>query len=234
MKHLRNLAALAGLALGTSAFATVTVDTGFAASNTSNAIPDANFSGLIIPLAVGPDAINGDTIFSVSLSLILSHTWQGDVVVNLRSPTGNVLNILSRPGVTGPTSFGWNPDNFGSPGTGALMNFIDGAPRVYDLPVLSGVTNIPNPVGDWLPFAGTGGSVGAGPLAAIPLGNLASFGGFAGENAVGTWTVEIFDTANDDVGFANQVVLNIVTVPTPGVLVLLGMGGLAATRRRRA
>ncbi|MBX3358710.1 MAG: proprotein convertase P-domain-containing protein [Phycisphaeraceae bacterium] len=216
--------------------ATVTVNTGFAASSAGNAVPDNSATGLFTSLAVPSDGVNGDTVSGVSLSLIISTTWQGDIVANLRSPSGTVLNLLNRPGSTGNGNFGWSVDNYGNPSNQTLMTFADGSARTYALPATAGVTNIANPVGSWLAFGGTGNAfqtpTGTGVL--LPLGTLANFAGFNGENAVGNWSLEVYDGGNGDFANVNQVVLNVTTVPAPGALALVGLGGLVAARRRRA
>lgn len=59
-------------------------------------------------------------------------------------------------------------------------------------------------------------------------------GAFAPANSVGSWTVKLTNDWNSASSY--QVWDNIVVtlVPAPGAMALLGMGGLVATRRRRA
>ena len=61
---------------------------------------------------------------------------------------------------------------------------------------------------------------------------LPSVGTLGGLNATaGTWTLRVQDLAGADVGTIDRVRLT--TVPTPGALALLGLGGLLAGRRNR-
>jgi MYXO-CTERM domain-containing protein len=225
------LAAVAGAAMASAASATIVVDTGF--MTPGPAVPDNSTAGVIVPLVVASDPINGDTVSNVTLGLIVSHTWQGDVVINLRSAAGSVLNLINRPGNSANGTFGWSTDNFGNPTTQTLMTFTDSASMAYALPVVSGVNNINNPVGTWLPAAGTGNAFQASGGVLLTLGTLANFAAFNGQNAVGTWQLEVFDGAGGDLGNVRQVVLSVTTVPTPGAMALLGLGGLIAARRRR-
>jgi MYXO-CTERM domain-containing protein len=225
------LALVAGAAMASSAMASIVVDTGF--MTPGPAVPDNSTAGVIVPLVVPTDPINGDTVSNVTLGLIMSHTWQGDVVINLRSPAGSVLNLINRPGNAANGTFGWSTDNFGNPTTQTLMTFTDTGALAYALPVVSGVTNINNPVGSWLPAAGTGNAFQASGGVLLPLGTLANFAAFNGQNAVGTWQLEVLDGAGGDLGNVRQVVLTLTTVPAPGAMALLGLGAAAAARRRR-
>lgn len=55
---------------------------------------------------------------------------------------------------------------------------------------------------------------------------------FNGSNPNGNWTLNIADRAGADVG--DVVSWSLEIVPTPGAAALLGLGGLASMRRRRA
>ncbi len=60
----------------------------------------------------------------------------------------------------------------------------------------------------------------------MPAGMLSSLNATAG-----TWTLRVQDLAGADIGTIDRVRLT--TVPTPGALALLGLGGLVAGRRNR-
>ncbi len=49
--------------------------------------------------------------------------------------------------------------------------------------------------------------------------------------AAGIWTLRVQDAATGDIGTIDRIRLH--TIPTPGALALLGMGGLLVGRRRR-
>lgn len=57
---------------------------------------------------------------------------------------------------------------------------------------------------------------------------------FNGDEKFGDWTLTIVDAAAGDTGTLNAWGFAVTNVPTPGAFALLGLGGLAAARRRRA
>ena len=57
---------------------------------------------------------------------------------------------------------------------------------------------------------------------------------FNGDEKFGDWTLTIQDFGGGDVGTLNAWGFAVTNVPTPGAFALLGLGGLAAARRRRA
>lgn len=212
-RNLLALSALAGLALTSSALATGTYTTGFGL-----AVPIPDGSGSATPgatasanLVVPSDGVNGDVIVSINVGIAIAHTWQGDLTVRLTHvSSGNSITLLNRPGVPQST-FGSGEDNYGVPGS-AYMNFTDSAASIYD------AAPVPNVVGDWKPE-------GPGTLGL----------NFGGLSAAGTWTLSVFDSGGGDVGSIDGFCIETVTqqVPAPGALGLLGLGGLAAARRRR-
>lgn len=68
-------------------------------SNTVNAtglplaIPDANTTGVATTVAVAGIPA-GVTITGVSINFTMTHTWVGDVVMNLTAPNGQTLNLI--------------------------------------------------------------------------------------------------------------------------------------------
>jgi hypothetical protein len=73
---------------------------------------------------------------------------------------------------------------------------------------------------------------------AIPAGTYGSTADFttffAGASVGGPWTLSVVDRFSGDIGRLNSFELNFTVVPTPGAAALLGLGGLAVARRRRA
>ncbi|MEZ4363463.1 MAG: S8 family serine peptidase [Kofleriaceae bacterium] len=66
----------------------------FNATDVPQAIPDNNATGITSSLAVTG---NGN-VGSLALSLNITHTWRGDLVVTLTSPTGTVFTVSNRAG----------------------------------------------------------------------------------------------------------------------------------------
>jgi subtilisin-like proprotein convertase family protein len=63
------------------------------------AVPDASAAGVTHSLPVTLPA--GATITGVSVNFNMTHTWLSDMVVNLRAPNGQVLNLVNRRGGSG-------------------------------------------------------------------------------------------------------------------------------------
>jgi subtilisin-like proprotein convertase family protein len=63
------------------------------------AIPDFNPAGITHSLPVTLPA--GATITGVSVNFNMTHTWLADMVVNLRAPNGQILNLVNRRGGSG-------------------------------------------------------------------------------------------------------------------------------------
>lgn len=157
-----------------------------------------------VNLGVGVASVN-----SVTLSG-LSHTWVGDLQVVLFAPDGTGHNILVRPGFVGA--------GFGSDGdlTGGDYTFVESGGSAFPTAgaVAGGTYN--QSFGIW--------ASGTGNVFNTPMGSIAG--------GSGLWTLRIYDWAGGDVGELSGWTLDYDAVPTPGVLALIGMAGLAARRRR--
>lgn len=86
-------------------------------------------------------------------------------------------------------------------------------------------------VGDYSIIDGGAAFTGT-PIAPGAYGGSESLSIFNGEALAGTWLLTITDGAGQDTGAISAFGLN-VTIPTPGALALMGLGGLMAVRRRR-
>ena len=173
------------------------------------AIPDNSMTGVSIDLVIA----NTDVIQSVdSVDLInLVHTWLGDLVVTLTHvETGTTAELIDRVGRTTTSGFGNSGDLNGN------YSIVDGGAA---WPATAAIAP-----GTYTQFSnGTAGEslVGGNPLSV-----------FVGESLAGTWRLTVKDLGSGDTGSISAFCLN-VTVPAPGSLALLGLGGLVATRRRR-
>jgi len=138
-----------------------------------------------------------------------AHTWADDMDVVLQSPSGTRVNIWANAGggddVQGSVTF---DDQAAAPiddATGG--NFVAGTgvfqTSVYGTDDLNGASD----------------------------GTLLSL--FNGEDANGTWSLFVYDSTGADTGAFQGWTLDIETIPAPASAALLGLGGLAAARRRR-
>lgn len=151
-----------------------------------------------------------------SLTIAMTHTWIGDLLIQLTSPAGTTADVLVRAGVTSATGFGDAGD------------FVAGNSYTF---VNSGGT--PFPISG-NPATGTYDRLGrANPLQVASDTGL-DFSAFAGQDLNGTWTLSIRDYGGGDTGAVAGWSMDITSTPTPGAAAALGLGGLAAFRRRRA
>jgi subtilisin-like proprotein convertase family protein len=138
-----------------------------------------------------------------------AHTWADDMEIALRSPSGSVVILMQDAGgsddIAGDITF---DDQAAAPiddATGTFTGSGSYMVSVYDI----GTSTAP---------AATGADLSA----------------FNGEDANGTWSLFVFDDAGGDTGaFSGGWTLDIVTIPAPASAALLGLGGIAAIRRRR-
>jgi uncharacterized protein (TIGR03382 family) len=208
MKLACALVAVAGLAAAASAQT-------FVLGPTPATIPDSNAGGVTI----GSGAVAGTqpTIATVSVSLDMVHTWVGDLVATLTyTPTAGApvsIDLFNRIGRVS-TGFG-DSSNF----SGAYV-FEDGGADIWAAAGAVGDLAVVGP--------GTYAATGANSATALSL-NAA----FAGLDSSGTWSLLVADLAGGDLGEIRNASVTITTIPTPGALALLGLGGLVAGRRRR-
>lgn len=166
----------------------------------------------------------GWLVTSVSLDVVLDHTWVGDLAIELFSPAGTELQLMARPGTTiadeqrgGPfgNSSNLRPTN--------PITFLDTA-LVSAETMGQGVRdNRTIPAGSFRPDA-DGWTT-----------DITTLAGFVGEEAGGLWTLRVGDYAAGDLGTLVQWNLNVtaVFVPEPTTAVLLSFGLLLFGARAR-
>lgn len=147
------------------------------------AIPDNSPDGIEIPIEVIAGA--GEVVEAISLGVEIEHPWIGDLVITLRSPGGQSVTLLDRPGFP---SAGF-PGPHGCGGRDIDAVFIDHA----DIPAQSACSYDARPVliGQVAP---------AQPLDAL-----------AGLPAAGLWVVSISDHSAYDTGIALALCLELTT-----------------------
>lgn len=140
-----------------------------------------------------------------------NHTWVADLEVTLVSPSGTAVRILDLTGVQ-------NGDDIDGD-----ITFDDSAAMLFPDDDTDGTISGTFLVSD---FENADSDV---PATAFGLDMSA----FNGEDANGAWSLYIFDENAGDTGTFDGWTIDIVTVPAPASAALLGLGGLAAARRRR-
>jgi subtilisin-like proprotein convertase family protein len=169
--------------------------------------PIADFSSAELSIVV-PNDSQGNFITDVNVTLWLTHTYQGDLNVQLISPSGTPITLVDRPG--GGT---FSADNLGRltfvvpDGCTGLFNmsFDDDSGAVfnefpYDAP------NVPNP--GYLDGVNPANPASGGSY--FPVQPLA---GLNGENKTGTWRLRVTDGASGDAGLLRFFRLNIRSAP---------------------
>ena len=185
----------------------------YTSAGNSVAIPDLGTTSL--------DLVVTDTgiIADINVGLIITHTWQGDIVATLEHVGfGAPVQLINRPGGTG-AAVGFSADNYGNLGTGAYFVLDDEAANIYDTPFVAapGTTNIAS---SFKPDSG-------------PSEGIGSLSPFDGQSVAGTWRLTVSDHAAADIGAIRNLQLQVTFVPGPSALALLGLAGLAGVGRRR-
>jgi subtilisin-like proprotein convertase family protein len=159
----------------------------------SLAIPDNINTGASTTLTV-PALPAGATVVGIDVSLNLPHTYPGDLIINLRAPNGQILNLYKYNGGTfsGAASVadaGWYNAIISSSGTVAFST--------VPTPYRYGITA---PTGPYRADA-TNSDV-TGPVVQNPLGFVSNAANFAALYSVpaGVWTLAIADGGPADVG----------------------------------
>ncbi len=159
------------------------------------AVPDNTANGVSNIITVAGIPANA-TISSATVILDMSHTYPGDMIFNLKSPNGLILNLYkySSGQFTGPVSgnptWGWYGAKVGSLGT-AAWSTIATAPFIY------------NNTTAWKPDAIN--TAVAGAVIQNPTGFVSNASSFAslyttGASANGGWTLAMCDGGPGDVG----------------------------------
>lgn len=146
--------------------------------NVSAAIPTTALPDLVtvdINVPVSGKVLNTSL---VTLSLDITHTFQGDLSVTLTSPQGTSAVVLNRVG-TADSGFGCGQNDF-------------------DLTLADGGAALPINIGDCGPSPLTGTFAPGGGGATSPLSV------FNGEDPNGTWVIQINDAAGLDAGTLNS------------------------------
>ena len=179
-------------------------------------IPDiVDPPGVFIDIAVTPDPGGMNVIEDLDLGLVISTTWQGDLIIALEHvESGRFHRHLDRVGSLTPDGYGFSADNFGNQATGERFVLDDEAPNPYDVPYVEG-HGIPDVTGSWQPDTD--------PLSA-----------FDGDSIVGTWRLWFADQGGGDLAFVKNIDLHFTTtIPSPGAGAPFVIWLVCRHRRRR-
>lgn len=146
-----------------------------------------------IPISIGsnnPNTVRSNLmveqeglIASIAVSMDIKHTYVSDLVANLISPNGTSISLFRNPGEN-VTFQGCSRDDL-------ILSFNDNAPQSNDLLSNSCDNTTPTISGAFQP--------------------LQALSGFNGEDAQGTWTLEVIDEFSEDGGAIESWSLEICT-----------------------
>lgn len=171
------------------------------------------------PLTLSVSGLSGATT-SVSLGIVLTHTFPDDLNFLLVSPTGQTLQVMSNAGGSANVS-------------NCAINFSDvsgGLPPDSGIALICNQTYLPGAAYTTTPLEPY-----AAPAPAGPYGT--AFSVFQGFNPNGNWSLYIGDAHFEDTGSLASWSLSINTSPVPEPsslgLAVAGMGAMFAWKRRR-
>jgi len=179
-----------------SAWSTGSVTTGDAAVP----IPD-NMAGTFAcqSLMVAADAVNGDNITDLTVTLGVDHSWVGDTTLQLTGPNCGPLNVYARPGAAAGVGLG-DSSNLCS---AMALDYNDG--NATDAETMGAAE------------AGAACVGSAGPLSYFSngdeVGGANTLTGCVGTSAVGSWMLCIDDAAAGDTGTLATWTLDVTTDP---------------------
>ncbi len=164
-------------------------------------IPDNNATYTCFAIPV-PDA---GIVANVSVSIAMSHTWIGDLRIQLRSPAGSALTILQRPGSLGyPGSTAGDSSNLDP---SFPLTYLDGAPNDAEA--------MGNTITDMVVCGDDGQCQYFANRDSDPTSPLVNFAGFSGESRLGSWQICFSDLAPGDTGVVSSVTLTVAAASPP-------------------
>lgn len=182
------------------------------------AIPDNGYNGTLGSMASSTVAVSGVTgasVINIEVDVAITHTWIGDLIIKLQSPSGSILTLVSRPGGAetddtgngGPVGSSANMD-------GSVLTFSDLGS--YDAEAMgTGLTTSQAVCTD-------NGRCSFFPNPGATAHPTQTFASLFGETMNGNWTLYVGDQEAQDLGTLNSWAIRISTV-NPSILAFLGV-----------
>ena len=188
--------------------------TTFSVSPTPVALVDNGYTGTVGSMASVslPIAFSG-TIQDVNVTVGINHTWIGDLVIKIRSPSGTMVTLMSRPGVVETAD-----DGTGTAGFGDSSDLSASFPITFDGSAASSAETMGSTLADSGVVCRDDSRCSYTPNpGAAAAGNLGSFNG---QNCYGTWRLYVGDAGVGDTGTINQFSLTVVTPDRPRLQIM--------------
>jgi subtilisin-like proprotein convertase family protein len=143
------------------------------------------------------------TVGSVKVTAAVNHSSIGDLVVKLKSPTGTVVTLMSRPGVSETADDG--ADKYGNNyGDSSMLHA--GFPITFQTGASTSAENMGSGLAAYGLVCSDGVCTFAPNNGAAAAGNLTTFNG---QTAAGTWQFCAGDSTPQFPGFIDKVTLTI-------------------------
>lgn len=171
------------------------------------AIPDDGYDGTLGSMVCLDVPGQAGTINDINVQVAITHTWVGDLVIKLVSPSSEVLTLLSRPG------YGESADD-GTGCCGDSSNLDLNFPITFDDSAATSAEDMGSTLSGGVICQDDGICTFAPAPGAGPGTNLAQF---IGQDGAGTWQVCVGDSAGGDTGDFDsaQIIFDVTAPPTP-------------------
>jgi MYXO-CTERM domain-containing protein len=224
MKTKQMMAAVSGTMLWAGVALAQPFDTNFT-FNVNAAVPDGTPLGLT--LATNLTLAGGSAISAVTVGLVITGGYNGDLYAYLSGPNGGFAILLNRVGVSN------NASAFGYSDGGMNVTLSDAAAN--RIQYYQNITNTAGGMvlGTWQP-EGVNIAPQSSPSTFLTAGQTAMLSSFNGTDANGVWTLYLADLSSGGQSTVVSWSLDITTVPEPQTwaLGIVGMGLLAGWRRK--
>lgn len=152
--------------------------------------------GSMVSSGVAVSGVTGTYVVDITVDVSINHTWPGDLVLKLESPDGDILTLMSRPGLAETADDGTGCCGESFDWTGEVLTFADWGEGDAEL-LLSG----DGLASDSVRFPNPG-------ITAYPTQDFASL---MGGTMNGTWTLYVGDGVGGDEGTFNSWSITITT-----------------------
>lgn len=193
--NLRRLLTVCSLAIMSGAGFSQTIFT--VTNNSPGAVVDDGYNGTLGSMGAAPVTVSGipagATITNIEVDVSASCTWVGDMVIKLQAPNGQILGLMSRPGLAETVDDGTNCCGSSNDWLGATVTFSDfGTTDAELMGQAGGAVCSTNGLCSYFPNPGS--------IATPP----SSFANLFGGTMNGTWTLYIGDGGlGDPTTFSN-------------------------------